>query len=341
MVVVAGLLAATVVHAAPPTRSTTRAELVMGAIARITIVDGATNDAFEAGFAAFRRVDAGMSLYRPESALVRLNAHAAGHAEPVDADLYALLTRAGELSALTDGAFDVTILPLLRAWGAYPGLAHVGAGRVDAVGWRGLRLDPDARTVAFRRDGMGIDLGGIAKGFALDRARAALVDAGVRTAMIDLGGNVALLGDGPPGGWRIAVQDPDAADRALGVLALAAGDTVSTSGNYARDLVAEGWRAPSHVYDPRTGRAVRGDLAVTVWSRDATAADALSTAFLVLGPEGAAPVLARMPEVGALFVVGRGSDRRLTFAGRLPLAFRPRPQAEVVTALANPTETRE
>src|SRR5688572_8767528 len=87
MVVVAGLLAATVVHAAPPTRSATRAELVMATIARITIADGATNDAFEAGFAALRSVDAGMSLYRSESALVRLNARGAGDAKPVDADL--------------------------------------------------------------------------------------------------------------------------------------------------------------------------------------------------------------------------------------------------------------
>ncbi len=340
MAAVAGLLAATVVHAAPA-RSVTRAELVMGTIARITIAEGATNDAFEAGFAAFRRIDASMSLYRPESALVRLNARGAAHAERVDADLFALLARAIELSAVTDGAFDVTILPLLRAWGAYPGLGHVGAGRVDAVGWGGLRLNADAGTVAFRRDGMGIDLGGIAKGFALERARAALADAGVRNAMVDLGGNVALLGAGPAGGWRIAVRDPEVAEATLGVLTLAAGDTVSTSGNYARDFAAEGWRTPSHVFDPRTRRPVRGDVAVTVWSRDATAADALSTAFLVLGPDGAAPVLARMPEVGVLFAVGRGADRRLVLAGRPPLDFTLRPEAGIAAASAHSTESRE
>jgi thiamine biosynthesis lipoprotein len=338
--VAAVVCAAAAAHAADAAPRTTRAELVMGAIARITIPDGATNDAFEAGFATLRRVDAGMSLYRPESALVRVNARAAAHAERVDDELFALLARAAELSALTDGAFDVTILPLLRAWGAYPGLDHVAAGRVDAVGWRELRLDHDAKTVAFGRDGMGIDLGGIAKGFALDRARAALAAAGVRRATVDLGGNLALLGDGPDGAWHIAVRDPESADGTLGVLALAAGDTVSTSGNYARDFTAEGWRTPSHIYDPRTGKPVRGDLAVTVWTSDATAADALSTAFLVLGADASAPVLARFPDVGALFVDGRTPDRRLTLAGRAPLGFAPTTDAPLVTASATITESR-
>jgi thiamine biosynthesis lipoprotein len=329
--VVAIVCAATAAHAADAAKLATRAELVMGTVARITIADGATNDAFEAGFAALRRVDAGMSLYRPDSALVRVNAHAAAHAERVDDELFALLARCAELSALTDGAFDVTILPLLRSWGAYPGLDHVAAGRVDAVGWRGLHLDRAAKTVAFGRD---------AKGFALGRARAALAAAGVRRATVDLGGNLALLGDGPDGAWRIAVLDPESEDGTLGVLALAAGDTVSTSGNYARDFAAEGWSAPSHIYDPRTGKPVRGDLAVTVWTSDATAADALSTAFLVLGPDASAPVLARFPDVGVLFVAGRTPDRRLILAGRAPLGFTPSADARLVTARANHTESR-
>jgi len=338
--VVAVVSAVTAAHADDAARLSTRAELVMGTVARIAIAEGATNDAFEAGFAALRRVDAGMSLYRPDSAIVRVNAHAAARAEPVDDELLALLARAAELSVLTDGAFDVTILPLLRAWGAYPGLDHVAAGRADAVGWRGLRVDRAAKTVAFGREGMGIDLGGIAKGFALDRARAALAAAGARRATIDLGGNLAFLGDGPDGAWRIAVRDPESESGTLGVLALAAGDTVSTSGNYARDFAAEGWSVPSHIYDPRTGTPVRGDLAVTVWTSDATTADALSTALLVLGPDASAAVLARFPDVGVLFVDGRTPDRRLTLAGRAPLGFAPSADARLVTASANPTENR-
>jgi thiamine biosynthesis lipoprotein len=336
--VLAFLAAAGAAHAGDGARFTARAELVMGSVARIDVPDGATNDAFEAAFAALRRVDAGMSLYRPESALVRVNARAATRAARVDEELFGLLARARELSRLTDGAFDVTVLPLLRAWGAYPGLAHVGSGRVDAVGWRGLRLDPGARTVAFARAGMGVDLGGIAKGFGLDRARAALAAAGVRRATIDLGGNLALLGAGPDGAWRIAVRDPASADGVLGVLAIAADAAVSTSGNYARDFGAEGWRAPSHVYDPRTGRPVGGDVAVTVWAPDATTADALSTALLVLGPESAPAVLARFPDVGALFVAGR-VPHRLAFAGRPPLGFAPSSAPER-HASADPTESR-
>jgi thiamine biosynthesis lipoprotein len=324
---------------APAAEAPTRAELVMGSLARITILDGASDAAFEAGFAALRAVDASMSLYRPESALVQVNAHAAEHAETVDADLFDCLARARALSVATDGAFDPTILPLLRAWGAYPGLTHVAAGRVDAVGWGGLLLDPSGRTVRFRRDGMGVDLGGIAKGFALDRAQAALVNAGARRALLDLGGEIALLGDGPGAGWQIAVTDPRVPATTLGVLTLGPNRHVSTSGNYARDFAAEGWRAHSHVFDPRTGRPARADLAVTVWASEGATADALSTAFLVTGRAGAAEMLARMPDVGVLFVDDAAAER-LTILGAPPLHFEPNPPERLPqTASADSMET--
>jgi thiamine biosynthesis lipoprotein len=333
------LVVGAAVRAAEPTRSSTRAELVMGSIAQITIPDGASNAAFEVAFAALRNVDASMSLYRPESALVRVNAHAALHAEPVDAELFACLERACALSAMTDGAFDVTVLPLLRAWGAYPGLDYLASGRLDAVGWGGILLDPAAREVRFRREGMGIDLGGIAKGFALDRARAALADSGVRRAVLDLGGNLAFLGDGPGPGWRVAVRDPADPETSLGVLVLDPGQTVSTSGNYNRDFAVEGWRARSHIYDPRTGRPVRENLAVTVWAPDATTADALSTALLVLGPDGAGDVLAREPDVGSLFVDDGGNDRRIILMGRSPRGFESRTKGLHATTNAEQTES--
>jgi len=325
--------------AAEAPHSVTRAELVMGSIARITIDEGASAVAFDAAFDAFRAVDASMSLYRPASSLVRVNAHAATHAEPVDEALFDCLARAQALSAATAGAFDVTVLPLLRAWGAYPELSYLSAGRVDAVGWGGLLLDPAARAVRFRRDGMGIDLGGIAKGFALDRARTALAAAGARRALLDLGGNLALLGAGPGRGWRVAVTDPAAPAETLGVLTLAAGDTVATSGNYARDFAHEGWKTQSHIFDPRTGRAVRAKLAVTVWGPDATTVDALSTALLVLGPDGAGTVLAREPTVGALFVDDATPTRRLLMVGRPPRGFEAAKNHLAVIASAMRTES--
>lgn len=316
--------AATAAEAAPRTR----AELVMGTIARITLADPAAAAVFEAGFAAMRRVDAAMSLYRQDSDLVRVNVHAARHAEPVDPELFDCLTRARALSEVTDGAFDPTILPLLRAWGAYRELDYLPVGRVEAVGWGGLQLDPAARAVRFDRDGMGVDLGAIAKGYALDRARAAVLAAGAARGLIDLGGDLVLIGAGAAGGaWRIAVRDPSDPEGSVGTLVLDPGLSVSTSGNYARDFAAEGWRTRSHVYDPRTGRAVAPGLAVTVWSPDATAADALSTAFLVLGPSGVADVLRRRPDVGALFVDDSASERRIVLVGDAPRAFERSPSA--------------
>jgi len=324
-----GVLASNVLAAPSPV---SRAELVMGTIGRVTIDGGADDAAFEAVFAAFEHVDATMSLYRPASDLVRVNVHADEHAEPVDPELFACLAAARALSDLTDGAFDPTVLPLLRAWGAYPELGYLPRGRIDAVGWGGLLLDPEAHSVGFRRPGMGVDLGGVAKGFALDRARDALVAAGARDAILDLGGNLALVGAGPPTGWRIGIRDPRDQEATLATLVLDGPVAVSTSGNYARDFATEGWRTPSHVYDPRTGRPVAGDLAVTVFAPDATTADALSTALLVLGVDGGVPVLARMPEVGALFVDDSGGRRRLTLAGRAPRAFASRDAAAVMLA---------
>jgi len=116
---------------------------------------------------------------------------------------------------------------------------------------------------------------------------------------------------------------------------------VSTSGNYARDFAAEGWRTRSHIFDPRTGRAVRAGLAVTVWAPDGATADALSTALLVLGPGRAPRVLARAPGVGALFVDDGGSDRRIVLAGQRPRAFEPRASATRVDVSAASMESAE
>lgn len=301
-----------------------RAELVMGTVARVELpASAARTTAFAAAFAAIRSVDASMSLYRRDAALVRVNERAARRPEHVDPPLFALLRRARELSVESGGAFDPTVLPLLRLWGAYPDLPYLCAGNARAVGIAGLRLDADARTVRFTRPGMGLDLGGIAKGFALDRARAALAAAGVSRARLDLGGQLAFMGSGPDGGWRVAVRDPDDPARLLGVVAVDPDASVSTSGNYARDFGREGWHAPSHIYDPRTGRPALRALAVTVWAPDAATADALSTALFVLGPEDASRLLAREPRVGALFAERRSAGGRITFAGRPPRGFVP------------------
>jgi thiamine biosynthesis lipoprotein len=301
-----------------------RAELVMGTLARIVIPgESATADRFDAAFAALRSVDAAMSLYRPASEVRRVNAHAAFHPEPVGPELFAVLTRARELAVATDGAFDPTVLPLLVAWGAYREL-QLRTDEPVTVGFAGLRLDDRTRTVAFRARGMGLDLGGIAKGFALDRATAALRALGARRALLDLGGNLALVDDDQARRWPVAVRDPHSPDRPLGTLAVGRGG-VSTSANYARDFAAEGWRAPTHIYDPRTRRPVGVERAVTVWAADATTADALSTALMVTGKGGADAVLARIPGAGALIAEGTRGDVTLTWHGEPPLAWDPAP----------------
>jgi thiamine biosynthesis lipoprotein ApbE len=130
----------------------------------------------------------------------------------------------------------------------------------------------------------------------------------------------------------VAIRDPRQPDRSLGVLAVGWNASVSTSGNYERDFGREGWRAPSHIYDPRTGDPARADLAVTAWAPDATTADALSTALLVLGVEHAGPLLAREPDAGALFVDTSGGRAEVVLAGRAPVRFAPADGVAMTTA---------
>jgi len=166
------------------------------------------------------------------------------------------------------------------------------------AGFRTLRLDDAAGTVRFTDAAAGVDLGGIAKGYALDRARDVLRAAGVRSAWLDLGGEIATIGAPPDGGrWRIAVRHPRRAGAVLGILEMGEG-AVSTSGDGERFVEDAAGRA-GHIFDPRTGRPASALVTATVVASSATLADALSTAAVVMGDE-AFERLARRLDVGAV-----------------------------------------
>lgn len=277
--------------------------------------------AVAAAFAEVERLEHILSDYDPGSELSRLSASAPTPVPVrVGDDLWNVLHRAAEITALTDGAFDVTVGPLTTLWrqarrsGRVPRPEKLAAARA-AVGPGGLVLDEERRTAALVHPGMRLDLGGIGMGYAADRALAVLASHGIRAALVDASGDVAVSA-APPGtrGWRVEVAGLGAADAPGGTLVLEHA-AVTTSGD-ALQGVDIGGRRYSHVIDPRTGIGVDGPAAVTVIAPDGATADALATAASVCGPAAGAAAIARFPEASARFVWREaGGSRTLTTPG--------------------------
>ena len=269
-------------------------EAHMGTSFRIVLYapDASSGDAgAHAAFAAVGHLDALFSDYRPDSEIGRLAAgNDPGVARPVSQELWDLLVSAKSWSERTSGAFDVTIGPLTRLWrwssrrGVLPETERLSDARA-AVGHDYLVLEDEQRAVRLEHVGMALDLGGIAKGWAADAALRVLRARGLRAALVDAGGDVAL-GDPPPDteGWRIRL-DAD-------VLVLS-NVAVATSGDHYRYAEVDGARF-SHVIDPRTGLGVPDAPTVTVVAPDATTADVLASALTVMDTTSGATLLSRV-----------------------------------------------
>jgi thiamine biosynthesis lipoprotein len=292
VVVTAGPVAAYGRAADPPLMRYEYAEPHMGTRVRITLYAPDEPMAERASRAAFRRVaelNGIMSDYLPESELMRLCAKAGGPAVPVSPDLFAVLARAAEVSRLSDGAFDVTVGPVVRLWRRarrtqlMPPADQLAAARA-LVGQSLVTLDPVARTVKLAKPGMQLDLGGIAKGYAAEAAQAVLKQHGVTRALVAAGGDIAVSGP-PPGApaWRVGIAAAPGDDAEGPVLHLRDA-AVSTAGD--REQYAEiGGKRYAHIIDPRTGLGLTDTWQVTVVADNDTTADAWDTALVVLGPE--------------------------------------------------------
>ncbi|MEX0892279.1 MAG: FAD:protein FMN transferase [Gemmatimonadota bacterium] len=283
---------------------------VMGTTLEISAWDADTARA-RAGMAAARaavfRVDTLMSLWLPASDLSAVNRRAGTDTlTVVDPETAAVLQAALEWAARSDGAFDPTVGPLVDVWGFYTGQGRLPPPSVlDAaralVGWEQVAFDPADHTVRLPAAGMRLDLGGIAKGWAVDRCAAVLEEAGVPTAMVDLGGNVRAYGAPPARDhWRVGVRDPRRTSELLAVLEVTGG-AVATSGDYERFFVHEGVRY-AHILDPRTGTPARGTAGTTAVAATGLEADVLSTVLFLLGPVAGCRVLAEVAGAGAVWV---------------------------------------
>ncbi|MCB1161324.1 FAD:protein FMN transferase [bacterium] len=288
----------------------------MGTTATVTLA-GADSSAL-APLAAralrtFARVDSLMSNWTTTSDVARLN-RALADAEPYDAlpvgpETSKVLEAALHIAAASGGAFDPTVEPLVRLWGflggrpTRPDSADIQA-LLPRVGHRALAWDAPRRVLQPARAGLQIDLGGIAKGYAVDCVRDSLQKMGVTDALIDLSGNIAQLGS-PPGRehWRLGLRDPANRDATLGTLTLTRA-AVATSGDYEQFVAADG-RRYGHILDPRSGWPADSLASVTVVMDSAMDADAWATALCVMGPAAAKKLAAARDDMDVILVERR------------------------------------
>jgi thiamine biosynthesis lipoprotein len=289
----------------------------MGTTFRIVLYAEDEKTAKAAADAAFKRIaelDGIMSDYKSTSELMQLCKKAGGEPVPVSDDLFQVLTRALEISRLTEGAFDITVGPVVRLWRLarrtmmMPNADDLNRARA-LVGYEKVHLDAKNKTVRLTTKGILLDLGGIAKGYAARAALEVLRQHGIRHALVAGGGDI-VVGDAPPGapGWRIGIaplDNPNSKPQRHLSLTNAA---VSTSGD-AEQYVEIGGKRYSHILDPKTGLGLTTRMSVTVIATDGKTSDGLATGMCVLGPQRGLPVIEKIDGAAAMFVIGGEGDK--------------------------------
>lgn len=286
----------------------------MGTVLEVTLVtrnEAAARDAIEEAFAYARRLESVLSRYDPESEVSRLNATAGSGPREVGPHTLELLRDAVLYAELTRGAFDVTVGPLVTLWveaarnDRLPAPSELAEARLR-VGAERIAIHPDGR-VELPAPGMSVDLGGIAKGYALDGMVRRLGERGFRDALLSFGQSSTWASGSPPDhtGWRLLLRAPSGGF--LGVLTLR-DRALSVSSSLAQSSEIEGRRF-GHVIDPRSGWPLTEEREAAVVARDAELAEVLSTALLILEPEDGLALVETLPRTEALLITG-SRDRR-------------------------------
>lgn len=295
--------------------SVTTSMRVMGSYANVIVVtaDSAKSaPAVRAAQSVFLRVDSLMSNWTTTSEIARLNRVAGTKRTRVEPEVAGVIAEAMQVWRQSGGAFDITVEPLIRAWGFLGGPKRVPSEREAAaafrlVGGRHIAFDPVSRMIRFRRPGVRIDLGGIAQGYAADVAAETLRTRGVTDALIDVSGDMVALGT-PEGAtaWRIGIRDPRDRMPYFGRLHVT-GEAVTTSGKYEQFVAADG-KTYGHILDPRTGRPAEGLISVTVVSRTAIVADGWDTGLFAMGPVDARRVAHERDDIDVVLVEPGAGD---------------------------------
>jgi FAD:protein FMN transferase len=298
--------------AAPPEQMFSQARPAMGTTFTIFVYaanQDRASEYFEIAFDEIERVEEALSDYRPTSELSRINRLAADETVTTDPEVFKFLQTSMGFSRRSGGAFDITVGPLMRAWGFFRGKGHYPAPEElsnarKSTGWEHVRLDPQKRTVHFDIQGMSLDPGGIGKGYAVERVVNLLREAGVKAALVDAGSSTIYAIGAPAGtnGWTIQVPRPG--DRAHSISTVVLRDTsLSTSGNYEKFFTLNG-QIYCHIMDPRTGEPLQGTLQTTVITPNATDSDALSLIMFVMGPEKSEQLLKEITGTSGMWVLG-------------------------------------
>jgi len=302
-----------------------RTDAIMGTRIYVELWDTSEahgNECIDAVMAEMHRIDDLMSHYKPESQLSKINQHATEAPVQVDKELFDLIKLSTHYSEITDGAFDITYASVGYLYN-YP--EHIRPteeqikAALPAVNWRNMKFDDANHTVFFEHKGMRIDLGGIGKGYAVDRGIEILQKRGIEHAVVTAGGDTRIIGDRMGRDWLVAIRHPDDPNKVVTRIPLS-NAAVSTSGDYERYFDENGIRY-HHIIDPRTGHSASKVRSATVIGPTATQTDGMSKTAFVLGPEKALEIINRMPEYDAVFV---GPDGKMYWSNGLrPPAPRP------------------
>lgn len=289
-----------------------RARLMLGTIVNITVHHHDlewTYTAIEKAFTAIEKVDRVMSIHRPESDLSLVNKSAGNRKIAVDPSLCDVLEASARISLLTNGAYDVGCLTVMKLFGFYSDSGkknHYPSDRqihtaLDCTGQRFTVVDHKKHEVGLAKAGAGVDLGSIGKGYAVDRAGDALKSAGIKNALIDIGGNILALGrpSTDEAGWRVAIKNPGNKTNPYFEILTLKDCAIATSGNYEQFVTLDGRRV-GHLFDMRKVCPADNGTSVTVMAKSATLADALSTSAFLLGPK-AGTLLAEKENATAYF----------------------------------------
>ena len=267
-------------------------------------------------FSGMERVDELTSRFREDSEISRINRLRPDKSIKVSPQTLMAINKAGDIYKITDGAFDITVTPLVKLWGFYGNEKHAIPSEeeireaLELVGQEDMLVDKEYGYVGLSKKGAELDLSGIAKGFAVDEAVNILKREGIRNALIDAGGDIYCLGSAPDGKpWKVGVRHPRK-NKIISTLEL--GDiAVATSGGYEKYLIIDGKRF-SHIIDPRSGYPARQmPLSVTVLARDCATADGLATALSVLGPENGLLLIDELEQTEAIIISDEGSSLRI------------------------------
>ncbi|OOZ38507.1 thiamine biosynthesis protein ApbE [Solemya pervernicosa gill symbiont] len=263
--------------------------------------------AVAAVFEEMHRIDHLMSPYKEQSELSRVNREAANQPVVISSELYQLIERANEVSELSNGSFDITFASVGHLYD-YRNQINPSADTIEAqlntIDYRHLILNPMQQSISYTRHGVRIDLGGIAKGHAVDRSIALLKRRGISQALVSAGGDTRILGNKQGRPWMTGIRDPRNPGRSEVVVPLS-NAAISTSGDYERYFEKDGIRH-HHIISPSTGRSVDELRSVSIISANATTTDALSTTVFVLGLKAGMKLVEASPDLEAIIIDNQG-----------------------------------